>query len=55
MVIVDEVQDFGNHPGVLAVGGRPTAEDCEHPKGRRDAKNPQLCRACGGPVPDGVK
>lgn len=43
------------HPGVLAAGGPVTPEDCQHPKARRDGKNPRLCRACGGPVPDGVK
>jgi hypothetical protein len=31
---------------------RPAAAeaDCPHPKARRDAKNPNLCRACGEPV-----
>jgi hypothetical protein len=31
---------------------RPAAAemDCTHPKARRDAKNPNLCRACGQPV-----
>jgi hypothetical protein len=52
LVIIDE--PFA-HPGVLAAGGHPDPGDCAHPKGRRDGKNPRLCRACGGPVPDGVK
>lgn len=55
-VIIDEPAALiTDHPGVLAAGGHPDPGDCAHPKGRRDGKNPRLCRACGGPVPDGVK
>lgn len=41
-----------DHPGVAAAHAGPvTPAECDHPKGRRDAKNPNLCRACGQPVP----
>jgi hypothetical protein len=41
-------QPAQDHPGVLAAhDGRVTADECGHPAGRRDAKNPGFCHACG--------
>ena len=42
------VHGAAEHPGVLAAhAGQVTAEECDHPAGRRDGKNPGFCRACG--------
>lgn len=57
MVTIDEPQALiSEHPGVLAAHPGPvTEEECGHPAGRRDGKNPRFCRACGRPVPEGIK
>lgn len=49
------VQALVDHPGLAAAGGPVSAAECAHPAGRRDAKNKRLCRACGRPVPEGVR
>jgi hypothetical protein len=40
----------GRAPAPVARPRNARSGDCPHPKQRRDAKNPHLCRNCGGYV-----
>ena len=46
-------QALAEHPGLaVAHAGRMTPAECEHPRARRDLKNPKLCLACCGTLPE---